>query len=212
MDPVDETGRPITPSKMEARQSLKDLHDEAWGKDISPFLPPMSFLTEEERMQVCERARATPPGCFVEVGIYKGGSAYHLIDVAKIQDREIFLYDTFEGMKQYNPGKGDTIPMGQINADEAPVREALGEYPHVIKCQFPNTAEMPSKPVAFAHIDCDQYQAIIDSCRVLELMMADGGEMLFDDVPVLEGARHAVKELYPDRIEVVGYGRWVVRF
>lgn len=84
--------------------------------------------------------RASPqltPGCIVEVGVYWGGSAYNLIDAAKLQDRQIWLYDTFEGMMDSDPDKGDAIPLGDIKADEAKVRESLGLYPHIVKCAFP---------------------------------------------------------------------------
>lgn len=207
---IDETGRSIPPSRLEVMALLKAQHEEAWGVAISPYTPPFSYLTWEEIWAVCERARACPPGCFVEVGVYKGGSAYHLIDVARIQGRQVWLYDTFEGMAYEDPV--DTIHVGEIKAEEAAARSALGDYATIVKCVFPVTQTLPSEPVAFAHIDCDQYRAIIETCGALEPLMAKGGQMLFDDVPVLAGARKAVTELYGDRIEKVEHGRWAVRF
>ena len=210
MTAVDETGRSIPPSRLEAAALLKTLHEEAWGIAISPFAPPFSYLTAEERWAMCERARSCPEGCFVEVGVYKGGSAYHLIDVAKTQGRKVWLYDTFEGMAYEDPI--DTIHVGEIKAEENAARAALGDYATIVKCVFPRTEHLPPAPVAFAHIDCDQYRAIIESCMALGPLMAKGGQMLFDDVPVLAGARKAVTELYGDRIERVECGRWAVRF
>ena len=67
--------------------------------------------------------------------------------------------------------------------------------------------------MAFAHIDCDQYPSILETCRALEPRMAVGGIMWFDDVPVLEGPRAAVRELYPNRIKQdAGGDRWCVEF
>jgi predicted O-methyltransferase YrrM len=178
------------------------------------YAPPFSFLSAEEIYILCEKARATPPGCFVEVGVFKGGSAYHLADVAHAQGRELWLYDTFAGMASCDSAKGDTIPKGYHVADYHEVRAALGAYPHIIQAVFPHTDRLPPAPVAFAHIDCDQYHDIVASCRALEPLMASGGVIWFDDVPVLEGARRAVREMYaPTRIQCdQDSDRWYVTF
>ena len=209
---IDETGRTITPSRLEAIVELRNLHDEAWGQSISPFLPPFSYLTAEERWAVCERARGTPAGCFVEVGVFKGGSAYHLIDVAKVQGREVWLYDTFAGMAYEDPV--DTIHVGEIKADEAECRKALGDYPHIVKCVFPDTLEMPPAPIAFAHIDCDQYRAIRESALYLIPRMAVAGIMLFDDAGLIHmpGATLAVEELFEGRIKKTHHNKYYVQF
>jgi len=179
-----------------------------------PYQPPFSFLSPEEIHTLCEKAKSSPPGCFVEVGVFKGGSAYHLADVARVQHRELWLYDTFAGMASCDPARGDTIPKGAHVADYHEVRAALGEYPHLIQCVFPHTDKLPPAPVAFAHIDCDQYHDITATCRALEPLMAIGGILWFDDVPVLEGARRAVRDLYvPSRIQQDhGSDRWYVSF
>ncbi len=177
-----------------------------------PYAPPFSFLSPQEIFILCEKARASPPGCFVEVGVFQGGSAYHLADVARSQGRELWLYDTFTGMASCDPARGDTIPKGAHVADYEDVRAALGEYPRLVQCIFPHTDQLPPAPVAFAHIDCDQYHDIVASCRALESRMASGGIIWFDDVPVLEGARRAVWDLYErDRIQRdAGSDRWYV--
>lgn len=177
-----------------------------------PYAPPFSFLSPEEIYTLCQKASLAPLGSFVEVGVFRGGSAYHLIDVAKAQKRAIFLYDTFAGMPSCDPSHGDTIPKGAHVADYAEVRAALGDYPTIVQCVFPHTSKLPTAPVAFAHIDCDQYHDIISSCRALEPLMAKGGIIWFDDVPVLEGARRAVRELYgsPRICQDAGSDRWYV--
>ena len=133
-----------------------------------------------------------------------------LLAQAKKQGRGVWLYDTFEGMAYEDAI--DTIHIGEIKSDEMEVRDALGEYGGIFKCVFPNTTFLPEPPIAFAHIDCDQYRAIIETCKALEPLMAEGGIMWFDDVPVLPGARKAVEELYAGRIEPVGNARLRVVF
>jgi predicted O-methyltransferase YrrM len=177
-----------------------------------PFEPPFSCLNPTEQLTLCNKAASTPEGAFVEVGVYWGGSAYHLINVAKRQGREIWLYDTFAGMPYCD--SMDDLPVGEIKSDEAIVRDLLGPYPKIVKCVFPHTTELPEK-IAFAHIDCDQYRAIKESCAVIEPLMVPGGIIWFDDVPLnggIEGARQAVRELYGTRItQDEGSDRWYVR-
>ncbi len=206
----DETGRPMDFSRLEAMASLKARHD-AVSQD--KYEPPHSCLTAEEKAVLCSYAEQSPDGAFVEVGVYQGGSAYHLTHVAQKQHREIWLYDTFDGMPYSEPGV-DTIPVGDIKADYQTVKKALGTYPYLIKCVFPMTDFLPQAPVAFVHVDCDQYKAIVDTCKALEPLMAPGGVMWFDDVVVLKGARQAVWSLYEkDRIKIEPKTkRWWVSF
>ena len=43
-------------------------------------------------------ASTAPEGNFIEVGVYQGGTAWHLNKLAEEQNRKIYLYDTFEGI------------------------------------------------------------------------------------------------------------------
>jgi len=120
-------------------------------------------------------AAATPPGCFMEVGVYQGGTAWHLCEIAKTQDRQVFLYDTFESR----------LP-----------------YATVIKGIFPDSA-VPMPPIAFAHIDCDQYRAIRQSVAHVLPMMVPGGIIWFDDVvDWIPGTMQAIKEMFGDQYVV----------
>lgn len=142
-----------------------------------------------------EVARGSPPGAFVEVGVYRGGSAKPLTDIAIKQNRKIFLYDTFEGIPYTNKSKGDFHQVGDFkdtNYDK--IKEGL-PYATVIKGLFPDSA-VEMGPVAFCHIDCDQYQSVFDTVTYLRPLVVKGGIMYFDDAPDLEGAMNAVIDLF----------------
>jgi hypothetical protein len=177
--------------------------------------PPSSCLAPKELLALCNAARCAPPGCFVEVGVYHGGSAYQLTRVAMAQKRGIYLYDTFAGLPYADPSI-DTLAAGELayGLSEATVRAALGPYPYIEAGTFPWVHHVPPQPIAFAHIDVDQYQSHIDSCLFLAPLMASKGIMWFDDVPVLESARKAVRDLFPaEAIQVdQASGRWFVEF
>jgi O-methyltransferase len=144
-----------------------------------------------------EVARETPAGDFVEVGVYKGGSAWHLSQIAERQRRQIYLYDTFRGIPYQGPD--DKHKVGDFaDTSAAAVRTAI-PYANVIEGIFPASA-VPMGPIAFVHLDCDQYQSILEACQYLLLLMVDGGVIWFDDAPGLPGAERAVQEVFGDRI------------
>ena len=160
---------------------------------------PPSLVGEFHLIEMLTRAEASPPGCFVEVGVYKGGSAWRLQELAQRQHRALFLYDTFEGI----PHKAycDSHSIGDFA--DADYVEVARMFPLavVVKGIFPGSAvHMPS--VAFAHIDCDQYQSVLESALYLQPRMVSEGVMWFDDSPLLAGARQAVHELYANRVQL----------
>jgi len=171
---------------------------------------PYSVVPKHAIDSMLELARYSPAGCFVEVGVYKGGTAYHLNQLATAQSRSLYLYDTFEGIPYTNTGMGDRHKIGDFN--DTSYEEVKAAIPEAIitKGIFPaSMLQMP--PVAFAHIDCDQYQAIIDSVLSLVPLMVSGGIFLFDDYACLEGATRAVLELFgEERIEISSAGKAVV--
>jgi O-methyltransferase len=143
--------------------------------------------------EMCAVASCTPAGCFVEVGVYQGGSALAMLSVARQQGREMFAYDTFTGIPY--KGEHDSHNVGDFSDTSfEKVSEGL-KGATVIQGVFPASAvKMP--PVAFVHLDCDQYQSIKDSLNHLLPLMVDGGIIWFDDYGCLEGANKAVREFF----------------
>ena len=137
--------------------------------------------------------RTMPPGCVVEVGVWKGGSAWYLLEVCREQGRELFLYDTFTGMPFADPD--DSHGVGDFNGTSAEEVQAIMPDAHVIAGIFPDTlVEMP--PIAFAHVDCDQYRSVKSCIDVLSPLMVAGGMMWFDDYACTNGCTKAVHEAY----------------
>jgi O-methyltransferase len=165
---------------------------------------------DDERLRTLGRfAEIVPPGCFVEVGVFKGGSAQVLYEVAQRQGRTLYLYDTFTGIPFRD--EIDLHAIGNFSdCDEASIRAAMPDAV-VVKGVFPGSKiDMP--PIAFVHSDADQYQSTRDVCLVLGPMMVKGGLMLFDDYRVLQGCIKAVDECFPTRHVLPNDGRALVRF
>lgn len=140
-------------------------------------------------------AKASPPGCFVEFGVYQGGTAWHLAQIAREQGRELFLYDTFAGI----PGKDD-IDSHQIGdfADTS-LEQVKAAIPDAHYCVgvFPETLA-PMPPIAFVHVDADQYQSLKDAIRRFVPLMVQGASIVFDDYKCLAGADKAIAEWEAD--------------
>ena len=165
-------------------------------------------VTEE----MIELARASPAaGCFVEVGVFQGGTAQYLHALAWEQRRNLYLYDTFTGIPFADPDKGDSHRVGEFADTSFEALQKLCPYAMIVAGVFPGSAvEMP--PVAFAHLDCDQYRSITESVTHLAPLMMAGGLIWFDDSPVLDGARRATRELFGELLQLSRTGRHFVRY
>lgn len=175
----------------------------------------MSMICADLLHELVETVRTCPPGVLVEVGVYKGGSAAVLAGVAKEQGRELWLFDTFTGIP-YADAAIDFHKKGEF-ADTS-VEEVRAAVPdaYVIAGVFPKSLKEAEKrglgSIALAHVDCDQYRSVKACCEHLAKHMAPGGVMVFDDYDVLDGARCAVDEVFPGRVEFSQRGKARVRF
>jgi len=174
-------------------------------------MTPVSIIRQDAVNELAETARQAPPGDLVEVGVYQGGSACALADVARTQGRRLFLFDTFTGIPLRDSAR-DSHKVGDF-ADTSidAVREAI---PDAVIAQgvFPLTLTDDVGPIALAHVDCDQYESTLACCKLLGDRMVPGGVMVFDDYDVLPGAKEAVDKIFAGRVEISAQGKARVRF
>lgn len=183
-------------------------------------------MTSNERVAVLDAAvrhviAQDYPGSFVECGVAKGGStmamAYTLLDLG-ITDRELYLYDTFEGMpeptehdkgrlgepahKSWRKRKDDQGASTWINHGMAEVRANLSatDYPyarmHFIKGKVEDTLTVSPPPgaIALLRLDTDWYESTKAEMEVLYPKLVRGGIVLIDDYCRWQGARKAVDD------------------
>lgn len=166
-----------------------------------------SAISEYAVENVCEIAAGTPPGCFVEFGVYRGGCAIKLAEVARKQGRALYLYDTFNGIPFKDEIDSHAVgDFGDTNADE--VQKAIPDAIVVVGVFPESLVKMP--PIAFVHVDADQYRSIKAACEVFPPLMVDHGVMLFDDYGCLDGATKAIEEHF-EIFERTRHGKAVVR-
>lgn len=170
------------------------------------------------------------PGAFAECGVWRGGSVVAMILTLRqleLDDREIYLYDTFEGMTE--PTEHDVSPLdppaladweearrrgeqpwvevfGPELFSEESVRETLRStgYPeerlHLVRGPVEET--LPGNApdtLALLRLDTDWYESTRHELLHLYPRLCDGGVLIIDDYGHWEGARRAVDEYFGDR-------------
>lgn len=154
-------------------------------------MTPVSVVGPDAIEDLKGIAHASPAGCFVEFGVYQGGTAWHLAEIARAQGRALYLYDTFSGM----PFKSEIDSHKAGDFGDTSLEQVQAAIPDAICCAgvFPGSlVDMP--PVAFAHVDADQYQSIKDAIARLSPLLVPGGSIVFDDYKCLAGADQAIAE------------------
>jgi O-methyltransferase len=143
-----------------------------------------------------------------ECGVYRGGTALLLRGLRDELNSKahLRLFDTFAGMPETDPAK-DIHRSGHFcETSLAYVKAVVGEEgtSYHQGC-IPRTFEgLEQSSIAFAHVDLDLYDGILESCRFIYPRLVKGGVIVFDDYgyPSCPGARAAVDEFFSGRTEV----------
>jgi O-methyltransferase len=151
----------------------------------------------------------TPLGPIVEVGVYRGDSAYYLIQVAKDRGSELHLFDTFARIPhRIEMDNHQVDDFGDVSLDT--VRGFLPDAVFHVGV-FPDTLPDDLTDIAFVLVDCDQYGSIRACIDRLWPRMVTGGIMVFDDYTDTEGCVKAVDETFPHLYLTVSGKAYVVK-
>lgn len=159
-----------------------------------------TLLPAEDLRTLGELAIRAPKGNFAELGVYQGGSAAVLYQIAEAQGRTLHLFDTFSGHPD-NHDQADDLschPPGRY-ADAIDPNELQKLLPNAVihVGVFPDTLT-DIGPLAFVHSDMDLYHPTLAVCKLLPPMMVPGGQLYFDDYGHVgcEGVPKAVCEVF----------------
>ena len=161
------------------------------------------------------------PGSIIECGVWKGGSmmavAKTLLDLKQF-DRELYLFDTFEGMTKptdYDQGmlvtkkaifqfEEEKISEDSSNWCNTPLDEvkkavySVGydkEKIHFIKGKVEDTIpEKSPKKISLLRLDTDWYESTHHELVHLFPRISNGGVIIIDDYDTWKGAKKAVDE------------------
>jgi O-methyltransferase len=183
-------------------------------------------MTSVERMYAAYQsaryvAEKQLPGAIVECGVWKGGSSMMIMMTLLargITDREVYMYDTFEGMVE--PGARDIDFRGETaqktwqvlqkdgksgwcysSLDEVRQNVELTGYPlarvRLIEGKVEETipAQAPTQ-IALLRLDTDWYESTYHELQHLYPRLTDGGVLIIDDYGFWQGAREATDQYF----------------
>ena len=139
-----------------------------------------------------------------EVGVYKAGTAKILCELKG--DKELHLFDTFEGLPEAAIKAEDLVKSGWLSdTSEKAVSEYLNEYDNVYihKGFFPDTSgPVNDKQFCLVHLDVDAYQGTIDSLKFFWPRMVVGGRVIVHDYNNADcpGVKAALEEYFEGEI------------
>ena len=147
-------------------------------------------------------------GAMAEVGVYKVGRAAMICE-AKC-DKELFLFDTFEGLKDTNEldiqHDGCRFSSGDFSASFEDVKQFLSKYQnvHLLKGYFPESAQpVTRKKFCFVHLDVDTYQSTKAALHFFYNRMNKGGIILSHDYGTAIGVTKAINDFFKEKPEVI---------
>lgn len=168
------------------------------------------LLTDEEAYQIFQIVKSVNKinGDIAEVGVFQGGSA-KLICEARSENKNVHLFDTFEGLPETTKFDGK-LQIGEYSAVFEDAKKYLKDYSnlHLHKGTFPDTARpIIGRSFSFVHLDVDTYVSTLECIKFFYPLMSKGGVILSHDYTInrsLSGpVKKAFTEFFFDKTETV---------
>ncbi len=191
---------------------------------IYDFVKPYTMTSLERINSLCDAVNYISAnkieGDFVECGVWKGGSIMTMLLALQNRNteiRDIWLYDTFEGMSEptdedldFNGQHAKTL-LDNNSKENSTVwaRSTLNEVKsNVYKTNYPEknikfivgkveetltTGNLPEK-IALLRLDTDWYESTKCEMEILFPRLMPGGILILDDYGYWAGAKKAVDE------------------
>ncbi len=142
-------------------------------------------------------------GHYAELGVYRGATSRIMFE-ASDKKKNIYCFDTFEGIPDTNKDKDNYWVKRDLKVDYDEVKNFLYENNFkLFKGLFPQTASELNMTFSFVHIDTDIYKSTKDGCKFFYDKMVKSGIILIDDYSMLStiGVKKAVDEFFDDKKE-----------
>jgi O-methyltransferase len=126
-------------------------------------------------------------GVVVECGCWKGGTTANLSLVCDIIDRQLIVYDSFEGVPAPTQADGmNPMVEGSFRGDLEVVQEHVRRYGVIERCEFrkgwfKDTLPSHREPIVACFIDVDLKSSMHDCIVNLWPHLTDEGYVFFDD-------------------------------
>jgi len=134
-----------------------------------------------------------PPGVVVEAGCFKGGSTAKFSLIAEIADRDLMVFDSFQGIPENTEphekdlsGNPANFKAGSYAGSIDEVKANVARYGRINRCKFvPGWFEetMPhfKEPIAAAYLDVDLASSTATCLRYIYPLVVPGGFLASQD-------------------------------
>jgi O-methyltransferase len=183
-----------------------DAHRREWLASVrSIAASKQMMLLPSEACQLIAAVEATRriPGDIAEVGVAYGRSAKLIAQYAP--DRELHLFDTFDGLPQPLPIDSPKFKQGDFRSQFEDVQAYLaGSKCHLYRGLFPSTAgPVANNRFSFVHLDVDLYESTLAGLEFFYPRLSRGGILISHDYPSAAGVAAAFEKFLADKPEVV---------
>ena len=168
---------------------------ELFGSLITSNYDPVRFTVLAAAIQRLNDSRV--PGCFAEVGVWRGDTSRILRACAP--DRRLLLFDSFEGFPDADQDtrfKDTSVDFVLDKVGRSPLVQAVQGY-------IPGTfGPFTNEQFALVVLDVDKYQPTKDGLEFFYPRLSPGGYIFFHDYNSPEsdwGVKRAVDEFMKDR-------------
>ena len=165
-------------------------------------------------------AKAGIPGAFVECGVWRGGSMHAVartLDLCGVHDRDLYLFDTFQGMTEPTTrdrmvGQQDVTAADLMQesskesrlwaiASKEDVLDGLSTLPypqdrfHLVEGPVEDTVPGGApEQIALLRLDTDWYESTRHELEHLYPRLQPGGILIIDDYGSWQGSKEATDE------------------
>lgn len=219
--------RRLRPNRTAKTKDAIDFQDQQIIDRVSPYTMTGPLRIEALLKSVRYVIARNIPGALVECGVWRGGSVLamiHQLQALGVTDRDIYLYDTFEGMieptekdtSNYEPPALETWQCDRrrgvkswgnlFNSEifnESDVVALLHEtgYPHerlhFVRGRVEDTIPgIKPDAIAILRLDTDWYESTRHELQHLYPALQQSGVLIIDDYGHWDGARIAVDEYF----------------
>jgi O-methyltransferase len=202
---------------IESRRKIRKLinrnkHNKLYSKYRAyTMIPKKCYL---DNLEICEPLKFRN-GCLVECGVWRGGMIASITEVMGI-NRNVYLFDSFEGLPQATIDDGETAIAHQKNTtgpdyfdnckaeiefSQKAMKISGAKNPHFIKGYFENTLPEFSFPeeIIILRLDGDWYDSTMQCLDNLYDKVASGGLIIIDDYYYWDGCTRAIHDFLSKR-------------
>jgi hypothetical protein len=171
---------------MDEHEGLIDVYKVLWDRAaitsadyIEKHLPTTLLFSDREALWDHAVVHAKADGLFMEFGVAEGASINAL--AARLPDKKIFGFDSFEGLKEDYPGtrftKGSFGRGGKMPSVLPNVTLVKGWFEETV----PNFLRQQPELIAYLHLDADTYETTALLLDLLKQRICIGTVIVFDE-------------------------------